>query len=106
MENIIKINDVVLLTIKRLGINGEGIAYYKRLAVFIPGAIVSEEVEVKITKVEEKYAYGEIVKIKKPSDKRVTPPCPYYGKCGGCQLQHMTYEEQIAQKKKYGCGNL
>lgn len=99
MENIIKINDVVLLTIKRLGINGEGIAYYKRLAVFIPGAIVSEEVEVKITKVEEKYAYGEIVKIKKPSDKRVTPPCPYYGKCGGCQLQHMTYEEQIAQKK-------
>ncbi|MGD9605283.1 MAG: 23S rRNA (uracil(1939)-C(5))-methyltransferase RlmD [Bacilli bacterium] len=99
MENIIKINDVVLLTIKRLGINGEGIGYYKRLAVFIPGTIVGEEVEVKITKIEEKFAFGEIVKIKKPSEKRVMPPCPYYGKCGGCQLQHMTYDEQLLQKK-------
>lgn len=99
MENLIKINDLMLLTIKRLGINGEGIGYYKRLAVFIPGAIVDEEVEVKIVKVEEKYAFGEIVKIKKTSETRVTPPCPYFGKCGGCTLQHMSYEEQLIQKK-------
>ncbi len=99
MENFVKINDLMLLTIKRLGINGEGIGYYKRLAVFIPGAIVGEEVEVKIVKVEEKYAFGEIVKIKKPSETRVTPPCPYFGKCGGCTLQHMSYEEQLIQKK-------
>jgi len=99
MENLIKINDLMLLTVKRLGINGEGIGYYKRLAVFIPGAIVGEEVEVKIVKVEEKYAFGEIVKIKKTSEARVTPPCPYFGKCGGCTLQHMSYEEQLLQKK-------
>ncbi|MGD9887172.1 MAG: 23S rRNA (uracil(1939)-C(5))-methyltransferase RlmD [Bacilli bacterium] len=99
MDNILNINDIVLLTIKRLGINGEGIGYYKRLAVFIPGAIVGEEIEVKITKMEEKFAFGEIVKIKKMSDKRTNPPCPYFGKCGGCQLQHMTYDEQITQKR-------
>ncbi|MDD3106274.1 MAG: 23S rRNA (uracil(1939)-C(5))-methyltransferase RlmD [Bacilli bacterium] len=99
MENMIKENEIKLLTIKRLGINGEGIGYYKRLAVFIPGAIVGEEVEAKITKVEEKFAYGEIVNIKKASEFRVTPPCPYYGKCGGCQLQHMSYAEQLVQKR-------
>lgn len=98
-NNIINVDDLVLLTIKRLGINGEGIAYYKRLAVFVPNAIVGEVVEVKITKVEEKYAYGEINKIKTRSPYRCEPKCPYYGKCGGCNLQHITYEEQLRQKR-------
>lgn len=92
------INQTILLTIKRTGINGEGIGYYKRLAVFVPDAIVGEVVEVKITKVEEKYAYGEITKIKSQSEHRITPKCKYYGKCGGCSMQHMTYEFQLEQK--------
>lgn len=100
MENrIIKENELLLLTVKRIGINGEGIAYYKRLAVFIPNAIVGEVVEVKITKVFEKYAYGEIVKFKKISENRVKPRCDYYEKCGGCSLQHMDYNEQLVQKR-------
>ena len=100
MENrIIKENELLLLTVKRIGINGEGIAYYKRLAVFIPNAIVGEVVEVKITKVFDKYAYGEIVKFKKISENRVKPRCDYYEKCGGCSLQHMDYNEQLVQKR-------
>ena len=115
MENkILKENQLLLLTIKRMGINGEGIAYYKRLAVFIPNAIVGEVVEVKITKVFEKYAYGEIVKFKKISESRVKPTCDYYEKCGGCCLQHMDYNEQLIQKRnmiieafeKYYDGNI
>ena len=96
---LIKENDLLLLTIKRLGINGEGIGYFKRLAVFVPGAIVGEVVEVKVTRVNEKYAYGEITKFKKTSLYRIEARCPYYGKCGGCQLQHLDYKEQLRQKK-------
>ncbi len=104
MEKVVlKENDLLLLTIKRMGINGEGIAYYKRLAVFIPNAIVGEVVEVRITKVFEKYAYGEVEKFKTLSENRVKPRCPYYGRCGGCSLQHISYEEQLVQKRNLVC---
>ena len=99
LNELVKENDLILLTIKRLGINGEGIGYFKRLAVFVADAIPEEVVEVKITKVTEKYAYGIINKVKKASPKRITPACPYYGRCGGCQLQHIDYKEQLNQKK-------
>ena len=99
----LKVNQKVLLTIKRMGINGEGIAYYKKKAVFIPGAITGEVVDTLITKVLPTYAYGEIINIKKKSEDRVTPQCPYYGKCGGCQLQHTTYDFQLDFKKEIVC---
>ncbi|MDY0209465.1 MAG: 23S rRNA (uracil(1939)-C(5))-methyltransferase RlmD [Bacilli bacterium] len=99
MNELVKENDLILLTIKRLGINGEGIGYFKRLAVFVADAIPEEVVEVKITKATEKYAYGIVNKVKKASPKRMKPACPYYGKCGGCQLQHIDYQEQLNQKK-------
>ena len=102
MENLgneLQVNQKVLLTIKRMGINGEGIAYYKKKAVFIPGAIEGEEVEALITKVLPTYAYGELLVIKKKSSDRVEPRCPYYGKCGGCQLQHTSYDFQLDYKK-------
>ena len=99
MENQNILNQKLLLTVKRLGINGEGIAYYKRKAVFIPNAIPGEVVEVKITKHLEKYAYGEVLQYKQMSEYRVKPRCEYYGRCGGCQLQHMAYPFQLEQKK-------
>lgn len=100
MENQNIINKKLLLTIKRIGINGEGIAYYKRQAVFIPNAIPGEIVEVKITKQKENYSYGEIIQYKKMSECRVKPRCEYYGTCGGCQLQHIDYKTQLEQKRE------
>ena len=99
LGNDLQVNQKVLLTIKRMGINGEGIAYYKKKAVFIPGALEGEEAEVIITKVLPTYAYAELVFIKKKSSERVEPRCPYYGKCGGCQLQHASYDFQLDYKK-------
>ena len=95
----LKIDDEFLVTIKRIGINGEGIGYYKRQAVFIPGAIVGEEVVAKCTKVAKGYSEAELIRVKKKSLNRVKPPCPLYGKCGGCQLQHMSYGEQLTSKR-------
>jgi 23S rRNA (uracil-5-)-methyltransferase RumA len=88
----------ILLSIKRIGINGEGIGFYKRQVVFVPGALPGEEIEVEITKVFPNRGEGKIKKIKKKSKHRVTPPCPIYEPCGGCQLQHLAYPAQLKEK--------
>ncbi len=98
MENILEVNQLILLTIRKMGINGEGIGYYKRLAVFVDNAMPDEIVEVKITKVFNKYAYGIVNKYKEYSKERVKPECPYFGRCGGCSISHMSYKEQLIQK--------
>ncbi|MGM9899234.1 MAG: 23S rRNA (uracil(1939)-C(5))-methyltransferase RlmD [Bacilli bacterium] len=98
--NVINKNQEVLLTIKRLGINGEGIGYYKRLAVFIPFAIPGEEAVVRITEVTDNFAKAKIVRIKVPSEARIEPLCPYHETCGGCQLLHINYKDQGKLKKE------
>ncbi len=87
------------LTIKRLGIDGEGVGYYKRQVVFVRGALPGEEVVCEVTKLHRKFAEGKIRKIRKASPHRTEAPCPVYDKCGGCQLLHLTYEGQLKEKK-------
>lgn len=87
------------LTIKRLGINGEGVGFYKRNVVFVKGALPGEEVTVKVTKLQRNFAEAEILSIRKESADRQEAPCPVYDACGGCQLQHMTYEAQLKNKR-------
>ncbi|RDI42207.1 23S rRNA (uracil(1939)-C(5))-methyltransferase RlmD [Falsibacillus pallidus] len=87
------------LTIKRLGINGEGVGYFKRQVVFVPGALPDEEVVVEATKIHPKFAEGRIKKIRKASPFRTKPPCPVYEQCGGCQLQHLEYVKQLELKR-------
>lgn len=98
MEALLKKGQSILLTIKRLGINGEGIGYYKRQAVFVEGAIPPEEVIVKITEVNRTYSKGDIVKFNIKAKERVKPFCKHYYECGGCQTQHISYKEQLALK--------
>ncbi|WP_227396947.1 23S rRNA (uracil(1939)-C(5))-methyltransferase RlmD [Jeotgalibacillus aurantiacus] len=87
------------LTIKRLGINGEGVGYFKKQVVFVPGALPGEEIVAEVTDVRPNFAQAKIKTIRKPSPDRVEAPCPVYEACGGCQLQHVTYEQQLAFKK-------
>lgn len=96
---IMKIGQTFPLSIKRIGINGEGIGFYKRQVVFVPGALPGEEIQVEITKVFPNRAEGKIKKIKKKSKNRTTPPCPIYEECGGCQLQHLAYPSQLKEKR-------
>lgn len=99
MQQQLEKNQEVLITIKKIGINGEGIGYYKRQAVFVDGAIPPEEVVVKIDELHRGYAVGQIVRIKKKAFYRIAPFCKHYGVCGGCQLQHVKYEEQLRLKE-------
>lgn len=87
----VKVDEEIFLDIKRLGINGEGIGYYKKQAIFVPNALPKENVLVKIVKVLKGYAIAELLEIKVPSKDRVENFCPYYTKCGGCSLQHLNY---------------
>jgi tRNA (uracil-5-)-methyltransferase len=87
------------LTIKRIGINGEGVGYFKKQVVFVPGALPGEEVVVEATKVEKNYAEARVKKIRKKSPHRIQPRCPVYEQCGGCQLQHLDYEAQLEAKR-------
>jgi len=98
MDELLKPNQSILLTIKRLGINGEGIGYYKRKAVFVPGTIPPEEVIVRIKEVSPTYATGEAIKFNIRAAKRVKPFCKHFGVCGGCQIQHIAYGEQLQLK--------
>lgn len=95
----IKLKQTFPLTIKRIGINGEGVGYFKRQVVFVPGALSGEEVVVEATKVHPKFAEGRIKKIRKASPHRTTPPCSVYEQCGGCQLQHLSYDQQLKEKR-------
>ncbi len=85
----LQIDDNIVLEIKRLGINGEGIGFYQKLAVFVDGAIPGETVKLRISQVSEKMAKGEIIEYRQVSPNRVEPKCPHYEKCGGCQISHI-----------------
>lgn len=87
------------LTIKRLGINGEGVGFFKRNVVFVKGALPGEVVTAKVTKIHKNFAEAEIVRIRESSKDRTTPPCAVYEQCGGCQLQHLSYEGQLIEKR-------
>ena len=86
------------VTIKRLGINGEGVGYFKKRVVFVPGALPGEEVVVEATKLHPKFTEAKIKNIRKESVHRVAAPCPIYEQCGGCQLQHLDYSQQLVEK--------
>lgn len=95
-----KEKDNFILDIKRLGINGEGIGFYNRLAVFVPNAIPGEGHVVTVEKVENKMAFAKSEEIKTKSPHRVEPSCPYYDECGGCNTLHIAYDEMLKFKKE------
>ena len=91
-------NDLII-TIKRLGINGEGIGYYKKKIIFIPGALPEEVVVAKIIKSYPRYLQGELVRIKVKSPDRVPFPKDVDPRVGGLELAHLNYDKQLRFKQ-------
>ena len=79
---------------------GLGIVRLDGAVVFVPGAVRGETVDIKITKVMKSAAAGEILRIQTPSPERREPACPYFGRCGGCDFQHLSYEEELWAKRR------
>ena len=82
---------------------GHGVVKIDRYPVFVPNALPNEEIEYKLIKVNKNFAIGKLLEIHKESAERVTPPCVYYNKCGGCQLQHLDYQSQLTMKRNQVC---
>ena len=92
-------NDEFELEIDDIGTEGEGIAHIDGYALFIKDAIPGDVVRTKVIKAKKNYGYGRLIEIVKPSKDRVEPVCPVARQCGGCQIQHLSYEAQLAYKE-------
>lgn len=91
-------NDLTTVTIEDYGYQGEGIARSGGLTVFIPFTVVGEKVRARILNVKKGMAFAKVEEILTPADERVRPACPVFSKCGGCQLQHLKYSNQLRIK--------
>lgn len=88
------------LDITGMGFQGEGVGRIENFAIFVKGALKGEKVKVEIQKVQKNFAFGKLIEIVKSSQYRINPICPIYESCGGCQIQHMTYEGQLEFKRE------
>src|SRR5437588_7975404 len=86
------------LKIADIAFGGKGVAREDGKAVFIPFTIGGELVSAKITREKKQFAEAEIVDLREGSRHRVEPPCPYFGRCGGCAYQHIAYAHQLEIK--------
>jgi 23S rRNA (uracil1939-C5)-methyltransferase len=89
---------VVDLKIEDIAFGGKGVAREQGKAVFVPYTIESELVSAEIVREKKQFAEAELVEVKQASPDRVEPQCPYFGRCGGCAYQHISYEHQLAIK--------
>lgn len=99
-------NDIVTVEIEDIGSDGEGIGKIDGYALFVKDAVIGDIVEARITKVKKNYAYARVEKVVTPSSFRVEPKCAFHRQCGGCQIQAMSYERQLAFKQDKVRNNL
>ncbi len=106
MKNEFKKDDCVTLHIEDIGTGGEGIGKADGFTFFVKDAIVGDVIEAKVMKLKKNYGYARLMKVLTPSKDRVEPKCPVARQCGGCQIQEMRYEAQLAFKQKMVQNNL
>ncbi len=97
MEDLKK-NDIYTVTIEDYSSDASGICRINGRVVFVPKAIPGEEWEIKIVKVRHDCAYARGERLLKASPARIVSACPYFGLCGGCDTQHISYEEELRFK--------
>lgn len=90
----------IILQISDIAFGGEGVARIEEFVVFVPFVLIGEEVEAEVTEVKKNFARAKLTQVLKPSPQRVEAPCSYFANCGGCQYQHIAYEEQLRIKHK------
>lgn len=101
-----KKNDRFQVMIEDLSEAGEGIGKTDGFIWFIKDTVIGDQVEAKAMKVKKTYGFARLERIIKPSESRITPECPVARQCGGCQLQTMSYEEQLRYKERKIYGNI
>jgi 23S rRNA (uracil1939-C5)-methyltransferase len=90
----------VQVEIESVAFKGYGVARVQDKVVFVPYTLTGDKAWIEIVKEKKEYSMGRVVEMIEPSPRRVVPPCPYFGRCGGCQWQHIDYSTQAELKKE------
>ena len=98
-EQSLQKNDLITLEITDLTEECQGVGKKDGLIFFVKDSVMGDVVEARILKVKKNYAYAKVEELLKLSPYRIAPLCPVAGKCGGCQLQHLSYEKELAWKE-------
>jgi 23S rRNA (uracil1939-C5)-methyltransferase len=93
-----QIGDLIEVEIKKIVPRGLGLAFAPELTIFVALAVAGDTVVARLTEIKGRTAFAEVEKVVTPSPQRITPPCPYVGRCGGCDFQQMTYAAQLEAK--------
>ena len=101
-----KKNDIVTVKIDDIGNDGEGIGKVDGYTLFVKDAVIGDTVQARITKCKKNYGYARVEKVVTPSSFRVEPKCRFHRQCGGCQIQVMSYDRQLAFKQDKVRSNL
>ena len=99
-ERVCEKNDELIIDITDMGTEGEGIGRVEGYTLFVKDAIIGDKVRVKVIKTKKRFGYARLMEIITPSKWRVEPACPVARQCGGCQLQHCSYEKQLEWKQQ------
>ncbi|TFG83617.1 MAG: class I SAM-dependent RNA methyltransferase [Spirochaetales bacterium] len=94
-----RIGDEIELAIERIAAGGDGLGFIDGIAAFIPLSAPGDCLRARITETKSDYLRAEILEVVEAASSRIDPPCPLYGRCGGCNLMHMDYQAQIEAKK-------
>ena len=101
-----KKNDIFDLEITDMGVDGEGIGHYDGMTFFVKDALIGDVIRARATKLKKNYGYARVEEVLTPSTFRVEPECPHHRRCGGCQIQALSYEKQLEFKQEKVRGNL
>lgn len=91
-------NQIISAVTDALSSNGEGIVRHEGVTFFVPYCLPGEKISFRVLKVKDRIGYGKAEEIFTPAEERVRPKCPVFTRCGGCQLQHLSYRSQLRFK--------
>jgi 23S rRNA (uracil1939-C5)-methyltransferase len=98
LSNEYTVGDLIDLKIEKIVPRGFGLAFAEKLTVFVPLSAPGDVVRTRITELKKKTAFAEIVEVLTPGPQRVEPSCVYFGACGGCNFQQLSYNAQLRAK--------
>ena len=101
-----KKNDLFRLEITDMGVDGEGIGHYEGMTFFVKDALIGDVITARAMKLKKNYGYARVEEVVTPSTFRIEPSCPHHRRCGGCQIQALSYEKQLEFKQEKVRGNL
>ena len=93
-------NDIIRGVVEAIGAGGEGIIRHEGVTFFVPACLCGEKVDFKVLKVKGNVGYGKVQEVLTPAEERARPKCPVFLRCGGCALQHISYNAQLLYKSK------